>query len=115
MPGLTFRTILMFSFAILLFATPVYTEEAPGDIRFERAAEAGEGSFPPAVFQHWKHRINYRCDACHDSLFPMQQGAASVRMEDITAGQSCGACHNGGVAFDSGVANCGRCHAAVVE
>lgn len=115
MPGLTFRTMLISLLAALMFATPVFTAEAPGEIVFERDAEAGGGAFPPAVFQHWIHRINYRCDACHDSLFPMEQGGSAVTMADITAGRSCGTCHNGQAAFDSGVANCGRCHAAASE
>jgi c(7)-type cytochrome triheme protein len=115
MSGLNFRFLFVLLLAILLFSLPGYTQEAPGDIRFERDAEAGSSSFPPALFQHWKHRINYRCDACHDSLFPMKQGGTVVKMAEITAGQSCGTCHNGQVAFDSGVANCGRCHAVVSE
>jgi c(7)-type cytochrome triheme protein len=100
----------------LLAVVPVRGAEAPGDIRFEREGEEAEAaSFPPSIFSHWNHRIHYRCDACHDELFRMEQGSAGIKMEQITAGESCGSCHNGRVAFDSGVANCGRCHTQAVE
>ena len=84
---------------------------APGDLRFERKVEDAEGqAFPPAIFPHWVHRINYRCDACHDSLYEMKTGSAEITMDMISAGESCGSCHNGEQAFASGVASCGRCH-----
>jgi len=95
--------------------------EAPGDIRYERrtgdAAEAASelSSFPPAVFPHWIHRINYRCDACHDSLFEMKRGGTLVTMELISRGKVCGACHNGQTAFESEFQTCNKCHVDVEE
>ena len=89
-----------------------------GDIRFERkdmGEESENAMFPPSIFSHWKHRINYRCDACHDSLFKMEMGANLIKMEQIKQGESCGVCHNGTVAFDSGYVNCNRCHVAYLE
>jgi len=92
-------------------AVPARGAEAPGDIRFERQDGAADSSaFPPSIFPHWVHRINYRCDACHDSLYEMKIGNTEVTMELISAGESCGSCHNGKQAFASGVASCGRCH-----
>ena len=68
---------------------------APGDIQFKRAEGAsGEMSFPPAVFPHWKHRINYRCDACHDRIFKMESGANEISMPLMARGESCGECHD---------------------
>jgi len=89
---------------------------APGDIRYERRANdsadavAEMSSFPPSIFPHWIHRINYRCDACHDSLFKMEHGGTPVTMDLMKAGKVCGACHNGQLAFGSDFQSCGRCH-----
>ena len=83
---------------------------APGDIFFEREDKSEIEAFPPSVFPHWLHRIHYRCDACHDSLFEMKKGATPVTMDLIGAGKACGACHNGDLAFDDDFTNCTRCH-----
>jgi c(7)-type cytochrome triheme protein len=110
------RMAVMSALLFLLGTNSVLGAEAPGNIRFQReGAEANGGSFPPAVFPHWIHRINYRCDACHNSLFRMEQGSTKITMAEITAGKSCGNCHNGQAAFDSSVAGCGRCHAQANE
>ena len=90
---------------------------APGDLLYERKADDGSvddsaAAFPPSVFEHWKHRIQYRCDACHDSLFAMELGATPITMESMKKGENCGACHNGDTVFDVGFANCARCHRA---
>ncbi len=61
----------------------------------------------PAYFPHWVHRIKYKCYACHDALFPMQRGA-NPTMAAMVKGESCGACHNGKLAF--GLDTCHRCH-----
>ena len=83
-----------------------------GDFRFERAENASLESkaFTPSIFPHWIHRINYRCDACHDTLFTMELGATPITMELINKGESCGVCHNGKAAFASNFENCHRCH-----
>jgi len=71
------------------WAMPVLGAGVPGDIRYQRQEGAGsEQAFPPAVFQHWLHRIRYRCDACHDSLFEMKQGATVVTMASIAEGKA---------------------------
>ena len=107
------RRATLLALFILLGMVSVHGAEAPGDIHFQREGEeAMGGPFPPSVFPHWIHRINYRCDACHDGLFRMEQGSTEITMDEITAGESCGSCHNGQAAFDGSVANCGRCHAA---
>lgn len=80
-----------------------------GDITFERKA-AGMDDVPPAIFPHWIHRMQYKCPACHDDLFKMKAGASPITMDDIQAGKSCGVCHNGKTAFDSGFTTCRRCH-----
>ena len=85
---------------------------APGDLLFERKDGEAAQSFPPSIFQHWKHRMHYRCDACHDSLFAMELGATPITMEAMKKGENCGACHNGDTVFDVGFSNCARCHRA---
>ena len=89
---------------------------APGDVVYERKTEDDAGkeaelaSFPPATFPHWIHRINYRCDACHDTLFEMKRGGTPVTMDLMKEGKVCGVCHNGDLAFGSSFQTCNRCH-----
>jgi c(7)-type cytochrome triheme protein len=107
-------------FLIMAYIVPALgaaTGTVPGDIQFERIeGDAGEmETFPPAIFPHWIHRINYRCDACHDSLFEMKRGATPVTMDLMKEGKVCGACHNGERAFYVDFKNCHRCHVATAE
>lgn len=67
---------------------------------------------PPAQFSHWVHRIRYRCNVCHMEIFEPRAGANVITMRDISAGQACGQCHNGQVAFAAGFGACQRCHVA---
>ena len=83
---------------------------APGDLLFEREDQSEVATFPPSIFPHWKHRIQYRCDACHDSLFKMEKGSTPVTMEMINKGEACGTCHNGNIAFGGDYVYCDRCH-----
>jgi c(7)-type cytochrome triheme protein len=99
---------------MLLLASAVTADDAtepsePGDLKFVRQA-AGMDDVLPARFPHWIHRMSYTCYACHDSMFPMKAGATLVTMDQIQAGQSCGACHNGRIAFESNLSTCNRCH-----
>jgi c(7)-type cytochrome triheme protein len=80
-----------------------------GDIKFERKV-AGMEDVPPAIFPHWIHRMQYKCGACHDSLFKMKAGSSAITMDDMQAGQNCGTCHNSKVAFESNFDTCPRCH-----
>lgn len=82
---------------------------APGDVTLKRE-EGAPGGFPVTTFPHWIHRINYRCDACHNRLFEMKAGQAEISMDDINAGRACGTCHNGERAFAVDFKNCKRCH-----
>jgi len=62
----------------------------------------------PVVFPHWTHRIQFKCKACHESIFPMQKGASDITMSAIIDGEFCGNCHNGKIAWDP--LYCDRCH-----
>ena len=101
---------------LLLMALSPLTSAAPGDVLYERrASESADAenelsSFPPTVFPHWIHRIHYRCDTCHDSLFEMKRGGTPVSMDLMKEGKVCGACHNGELAFGSDFQTCNRCH-----
>lgn len=93
----------------LMLAAPIAHPAEYGDIVFKRKV-AGMDDIPPGVFPHWLHRMQYKCGACHDELFPMKTGSSEVTMEAIGAGKSCGVCHNGKKAFESNVDTCRRCH-----
>ena len=65
------------------------------------------------VFSHVYHvKVKkQRCSYCHPKLFKKQFGADKFTMKDIWEGKFCGACHNGGKAFDAkDPKNCSRCH-----
>jgi c(7)-type cytochrome triheme protein len=68
----------------------------------------------PVVFSHDLHvnGSNMKCARCHYSIFQMMQGDSGVTMDEIKAGNFCGKCHDGKLAFNAneGEKNCGRCH-----
>jgi c(7)-type cytochrome triheme protein len=106
--------------AVNFWLVPAPLAAAPGDILFERSADAesaapGASAVPPAVFPHWSHRIQYRCYVCHETPFVMKAGANEITMEKMQKGESCAICHNGAVAFPVEFQTCARCHVAPQE
>jgi c(7)-type cytochrome triheme protein len=98
------------AFVLLALSAAIASQaEEPGDITFVRQS-AGMDDVAPAVFPHWIHRMAYTCYACHDSMYKMKAGENLVTMDQIQAGQSCGACHDGKTAFISNLSTCNRCH-----
>jgi len=91
------------------------TDPLGQDVVLARKGAGGdvETAFPQARFPHWRHRIRYRCTACHPSLFSMRAGTDTLTMVAMRNGVACGTCHNGSVAF--GLVDCTRCHTAPVE
>ena len=84
---------------------------APGDLVLPRTSdETPTEAIPASISPHWIHRINYRCDACHNRLFEMELGATEMSMEALQKGKLCGTCHNGQKAFEIGFTTCNRCH-----
>ncbi len=76
----------------------------------EEMVPAGSPAFK-AVFSHKAHTEWLGCPSCHSGLFEMAKAANPTTMAEISAGESCGACH-GSVAF--GVEEgCARCHPAL--
>lgn len=96
------RSAILFS---LVTCSSLAWASTLGDIVYSR--RGGADTLPPAYFPHWVHRIAYTCYACHDDLFPMRRDA-NPTMAAMARGESCGACHNGKLAF--GVDTCHRCH-----
>jgi len=98
------------SLLVLLIVLPAASVFAVyGDIVFKVDDVEGR-EVAAAVFPHWIHRIRYKCYACHPAPFEMQAGANSMTMESMQAGEACGACHNGEVAWGIGFDTCNRCH-----
>lgn len=62
----------------------------------------------PVKFNHVFHANAFSCNDCHGKLFKMQKGGSKINMDDMYAGKSCGACHNGKAA--SAVMDCAKCH-----
>lgn len=102
-----------------IFFTLVASATPPGDMVIPRA-EGGRMNadmMPEAVFPHWTHRLRYRCDACHDSLFEMKLGASVISKQLMKERKSCGACHNEDLdsPFPVSFEHCDRCHAKTEE
>lgn len=101
-----------------LFSAGGSQAEAPYDADTYGPQEPMAWTSPTkAAFTHKTHTMDagLSCDACHDTLFPMEQGATEKKgdftMKSFKEGKYCGACHDGSTAFDSAT-QCGSCHFA---
>jgi len=80
-----------------------------GDIVMAETAKAmKEGEVEAVVFPHWFHRMRFRCKVCHEDTFKSDKGSNKIDMDSISAGESCGVCHDGTVAWDP--LECENCH-----
>ncbi|MBW2718993.1 MAG: hypothetical protein JRD94_10700 [Deltaproteobacteria bacterium] len=86
----------------------VATGEVLGDIVMNRHSSTNYQ--PAVVFRHWKHRMHFRCSACHSGVFEMRAGANEITMDALLAGESCGRCHDGLRAFGVAFETCSDCH-----
>lgn len=79
----------------------------PPDLEYKEVGSPGM-----VVFSHAFHTaVADKCTACHIQLFRMLRPAHRVSHPDMEAGKSCGACHNGQMAFGpTDPTGCGRCH-----
>ena len=84
------------------------TDKVLGDIVMDQLSSANYQ--PAVVFRHRKHRMYFRCSACHSDLFEMRAGANDVTMDALLAGKSCGRCHDGVRAFGVTLETCSDCH-----
>ncbi len=80
----------------------------PPDLVYANA----NGSPGKVVFSHQLHvAVSDKCSSCHIKLFRMLHPTRQVTHADMEAGKSCGACHNGQMAFGpTDPAGCARCH-----
>jgi c(7)-type cytochrome triheme protein len=83
-------------------------EAQVGDLTLDK--RSSDSAMGAVYFPHWVHRMRFTCNVCHDALFPMAAGQSDMTMDAMRAGESCGRCHNGRIAFDTGPRNCSRCH-----
>ncbi len=80
-----------------------------GDIVMDKTAKGMKaGDVEGVLFPHWFHRIRFRCKVCHEDVFKTEKGSNNVDMDAISAGESCGMCHDGAIATDS--LECESCH-----
>lgn len=120
--NILWREQIVFRLSLLVFLWCILVPDAvctpaPGDIVIPRSESAGFGVefTPAAIFPHWIHRVRYRCDACHDSLFKMKLGETEISKALMRENKSCAVCHNGEVAFEVGLDTCNRCHRPLEE
>jgi c(7)-type cytochrome triheme protein len=83
-------------------------QQSLGDIVMDRHSSANQQL--AVVFPHWKHRLNFKCYACHPDVFEMRAGANEISMASLQAGEFCGRCHDGRTAFAIGFETCRTCH-----
>ncbi len=103
------RGIAWLAGTALIFAGPAVAQQLrlPPDLVYNT-----DGSPGKVVFSHEFHKaVADKCTACHIQLFRMLRPAHRVSHADMEAGKSCGACHNGQMAFGpTDPAGCTRCH-----
>jgi len=68
---------------------------------------AKQPNMPDIIFSHEKHTVWNGCELCHPEIFGVKKDSMPYNMQEIFAGQYCGACH-GSVAFPN--IDCQRCH-----
>jgi len=109
MPRLALCTLMLVSVGL---AFPSRADKVLGDITIPRKGGESPNVTPEAVFPHWKHRLYFKCTACHEGLFQMKAGADNITMDALRNGKYCAVCHNGKTAFQVGFEYCDVCHVA---
>jgi len=91
------------------------TQAAAQQLRLPPDLVYGNADASPGkvVFSHQFHvGVSDKCTACHVKLFHLLRPTRRVTHSEMEAGKSCGACHNGQMAFGpTDPAGCTRCHA----
>jgi c(7)-type cytochrome triheme protein len=100
--------ILLGGAGLAIVAGSAAAQHVIGDVVLDRRSTANE--VDPVVFPHWKHRIRFKCYACHPDPFEMRAGANDISMDAMRQGQFCARCHNGQVAFPISFDTCRTCH-----
>jgi c(7)-type cytochrome triheme protein len=79
-----------------------------GDVVLDRRSTANEVN--AVVFPHWRHRIRFKCYACHPEPFEMRAGSNDISKDALSQGRFCGRCHDGQIAFPISFDTCRNCH-----
>lgn len=61
------------------------------------------------LFSHSNHTGLYTCGECHTKIYGTTRNRVKVTMQEMETGKSCGACHDGKIAF-SVKEKCDSCH-----
>jgi c(7)-type cytochrome triheme protein len=93
---------------MLVAATSFMALAIPDAVRIPQTRPRPSTPPPAALFSHVAHG-QYRCYACHPSLFP--QTLQSFTHADMNAGRFCGRCHDGHEAQAVTRTPCESCHA----
>lgn len=110
------KIALIALFVTLIMSSVVRTTMAReyGDIYMDaKRSSMKKAEVKAVLFPHWFHRIRYKCKVCHEDIFVMKKGANDITMRKIMNGKSCGACHNGLIAWEP--LYCDRCHSVEFE
>jgi c(7)-type cytochrome triheme protein len=84
-------------------------KEEYGNILLNRISQ--KNNVKAVSFSHWIHRRKHTCRVCHSELgFNMETNTTEITEDANRAGQYCGACHDGTIAFGHDKANCAKCH-----
>jgi len=92
---------------LLLLPAGVLAFSSPQDVKISPLEARSQPK--PAVFSHWLHQ-SQQCFNCHPAIFA--QAVEGFTHAQMTAGQFCGACHNGAVTKAISSMRCEACHAA---
>jgi c(7)-type cytochrome triheme protein len=75
-----------------------------------KTVEFAGGAMGKVTLDGQKHAdAGVKCPDCHPGLFQMKSGTVKITSADHAPGKFCGACHDGGKAFDQ-KADCKKCH-----
>lgn len=100
------KNMFLLAVIFLISAVFAFARVGGGDITFK----TGAGN---VVFSHESHvkGSGLQCTSCHDGLYLNTKKHVTVTMKEMEQGKSCGACHNGNVAFSvKSKDDCSNCH-----
>ncbi|HZV82322.1 MAG TPA: cytochrome c3 family protein [Geobacteraceae bacterium] len=98
------RRLIVLTCTVVFIATQAFAMVGGGDVTLKN--KGGD-----VVMSHEAHvsGAGQKCTACHDKLYINAKQHKKVTMKQMQKGKSCGACHNGKIAF-SVKGDCAKCH-----
>jgi len=90
-------------YGVVGYCTICHRDLSVTDIVFT-PKDMGETFFPHSV-----HTTQFSCTECHPGIFKAERGANKATMLEMDTGKSCGACHDGNIAFNV-KGDCIACH-----